>query len=251
MYTDKCKAKTATGGPCRNYAMDETGFCNIHHPKKKQERPVKVKKTLECSFCGKKQNEVEKLIAGPSVYICNKCVEICIKIVWDDKGDIVKVLTNELPIGDLGVNPVFLRRKFTKKVNQAFVLCPFREPFDTIYNDHIMPALSNAGLSSIRADDIYGVDPIMEDVWAGINESSVVIAEITGRNANVMYEVGIAHTIGKPVILLTQDVGDVPFDLRHYRFVHYEYTQRGCKQLEKAIHKTVEAVSFLWVKTIR
>ena len=40
--------------------------------------------TLRCSFCGKSQNEVQKLIAGPQVYICNECIDICNEIIADD-----------------------------------------------------------------------------------------------------------------------------------------------------------------------
>jgi len=230
--------------------VKESGFCNVHDPEERAKRMAEARRSIECSFCGKKEDEVARLIAGPTVYICNECVDLCIEIIWGDHGNIVKYLRSELPLSDLGVNPIFFRRNFTKKKDQAFVLCPFREPFDTIYNDHILRALSSIGLLSIRADDIYGIDPIMEDIWTGINESSVIIAEITGRNANVMYEVGIAHTIGKPVILLTQNLEDVPFDLRHYRFIHYDYTPRGCSQLEASIEKTIEAISFLWRRRI-
>jgi ATP-dependent Clp protease ATP-binding subunit ClpX len=41
--------------------------------------------TLRCSFCGKSQNEVKKLIAGPTVYICNECIDICNEIISDDQ----------------------------------------------------------------------------------------------------------------------------------------------------------------------
>jgi len=69
--------------------------------------------------------------------------------------------------------------------------------------------------------------------------SEFILADVTGKNPNVMYEIGMAHTIGKPVIIITQQIDDVPFDLRHYRCIVYEYTPRGCKDLERKISGTL------------
>ena len=63
---------------------------------------------------------------------------------------------------------------------------------------------------------------------------------MTGRNPNVMYEIGMAHTVGKPVVMITQNREDVPFDLKHYRYIVYEYTPRGCQLLEEKLIGTVK-----------
>jgi len=55
-----------------------------------------------------------------------------------------------------------------------------------------------------------------------IQQSRLCIADLTGRNPNVLYELGIAQTLGKPCILLTQDINDVPFDIRQYRVIQYD-----------------------------
>ena len=95
------------------------------------------------------------------------------------------------------------------------------------------------GLRCLRADDIYDNRPIIEDIWRQINESAIVISELTERNPNVFYETGIAHTIGKEVILITQSMDDVPFDLRHLRCIVYDYTPRGTRNLEGNLTSTV------------
>ena len=95
------------------------------------------------------------------------------------------------------------------------------------------------GLRCLRADDIYDNRPIIEDIWRQINESAIVISELTERNPNVFYETGIAHTIGKEVILITQSMDDVPFDLRHLRCIVYDYTSRGTRNLEGNLTSTV------------
>ncbi|MEW6241061.1 MAG: hypothetical protein AB1564_09675, partial [Chloroflexota bacterium] len=62
---------------------------------------------------------------------------------------------------------------------------------------------------------------ILEDIIASINHSDLIVADLTGSNPNVYYELGIAHAFGRPVILLTQSVSDLPFDLRSYRVLQY------------------------------
>ncbi|KKK66434.1 hypothetical protein LCGC14_2964150, partial [marine sediment metagenome] len=65
---------------------------------------------------------------------------------------------------------------------------------------------------------------IMADIWSAIYHSRLVVADCTNRNANVFYEIGLAHAIGRPVILTTQKLKDVPFDLRQIRCIEYEFT---------------------------
>ena len=138
------------------------------------------------------------------------------------------------------INPIFQGREFLVNEQLVFVLSPFSEPFNTIYADHIRPAIESLnGLSCLRADDIYDNRPIIEDIWRCTNEARILIAELTGKNANVFYETGIAHTIGKEVILITQSMDDVPFDLRHLRCILYDYTPRGIKNLEGNLKNTV------------
>jgi hypothetical protein len=141
------------------------------------------------------------------------------------------------------INPIFLGRDFFLNDTLVFVLSPFSEPFNTIYTDHVRPTVQSIpGLSCIRADDIYDNRPIIEDIWKGINEARVVISELTGKNSNVFYETGIAHTVGKEVILLTQSMDDVPFDLRHLRCIVYDYTPRGVSTMETNLRNTISSI---------
>ena len=137
------------------------------------------------------------------------------------------------------INPIFQGREFLVNEHLVFVLLPYTEQFNTIYSDHIKPSIESIdGLSCLRADDIYDNRSIIEDIWRCTNEARIIISELTGRNANVFYETGIAHTIGKEVILITQSMDDVPFDLRHLRCIVYEYTPRGIKNLEENLKST-------------
>ncbi len=86
--------------------------------------------------------------------------------------------------------------------------------YDTEYKRVIQPAVEATGLECVRGDEIYSKPKITDDIWKSLRAARVVIAELTGRNSNVFYELGLAHAIGKPAIILTRNEEDVPFDLK-------------------------------------
>lgn len=114
----------------------------------------------------------------------------------------------------------------------VFVIMPFRENFDYLYHTYIKNVCKSINLTCLRGDDLYTSKSIMQDVWSLIYNSKIVIADCSDKNPNVMYELGIAHTLGKNVILLTQDINDIPFDLRHLRYIQYEYTPQSIEQIK-------------------
>ncbi len=98
---------------------------------------------------------------------------------------------------------------------------PFQEPFESYFKKIIKPAIEDNGLLSVRGDSLFKSTHIMEDIWTSISESSLVIAELTGKNPNVYYELGLAHACRKPAILISSNIEDVPFDLRPLRVLIY------------------------------
>ncbi|MGJ7512669.1 hypothetical protein [Variovorax sp. GT1P44] len=100
------------------------------------------------------------------------------------------------------------------------VMMPFSAEFTDVYTS-IRGAVEGLGKTCSRADNIWNADAVIQDVVSLICDARVVICDLSGRNANVFYEAGIAHALGKEVILITQSAEDVPFDLRHLRFVQY------------------------------
>jgi CheY-like chemotaxis protein len=141
--------------------------------------------------------------------------------------------------GDISVKDVIGR--FTKG-RKCFVLMPFRKEFDAIYEDVVQPLLRNNGIDCRRADEIYGVADVMDDILAGIAEADFLIAELTSRNPNVFYELGLAHAFNKPVILMVQDIESVPFDLKQRRCIVYTADHRGVGKLQVDLERTVHAV---------
>lgn len=114
----------------------------------------------------------------------------------------------------------------------AFVLMPFTDELTEIYERFVkLPIEEGLKVRCVRADDFFVAKPIMADVWEGINRASFVVAELTGKNPNVFYELGMAHVLGKPVILLAQSVDDIPFDLRSIRSIIYKASPSGLEKL--------------------
>lgn len=109
----------------------------------------------------------------------------------------------------------------------CFVIMPFRDPFNSYYAAIIQPAIRAAGLQSVRADEITKPGAIVGQIWQGIQDATICIAELTEQRPNVMYELGLAHAVGKPVISIVQDMKDVPFDLTHLRHIVYRTSEIG------------------------
>ncbi len=114
------------------------------------------------------------------------------------------------------------------------VMMPFDAAFRPVY-EALRGAITGLRLECSRADDIWEHDVIIQDVVSLIGRSAVVICDLSGKNANVFYEAGIAHTLGREVILLTQHETDVPFDLRHIRHIRYLNNEEGRTTMAQAV----------------
>src|SRR5215217_588733 len=128
-----------------------------------------------------------------------------------------------------------------KKKRTCLVLMPFAGEFQDIYEIAIKPAIEATGLLTLRADEFIGASSILEDVIRGIFEADILIVDVSAANPNVFYELGIAHTLGKNVILITQDDKYVPVDFRHYRYIVYKPTFAGIKQLNSVLQEGIKA----------
>jgi hypothetical protein len=147
--------------------------------------------------------------------------------------------------GTVILNPVFAARDTRVTPGRVAVLMPFTEAWsDRIWRRIMSPVLEDLGLSGLRADDLYGHD-VMEDIWSMLLSSEVVVADISGRNPNVFYELGIAHTLGKRVILATQDVDDIPFDLNRYRHIIYSDDLDGYESLRRGLIQTFASLGIV------
>jgi hypothetical protein len=99
---------------------------------------------------------------------------------------------------------------------------PFNEDFDDVYKAGIKPACENAGAYCERVDEQQYEGRILDRIYNQIGKADVIVADMTGQNSNVFYEVGYAHALDKRVILLTEDVEHIPFDLSQFLHIVYE-----------------------------
>jgi hypothetical protein len=132
--------------------------------------------------------------------------------------------------------------------NSCFVVMPFHSLYAAEYERVIKPAVQEAGLECVRGDEIYTQQSIVHDIWKSIRQARVIVAELSSRNPNVMYEVGLAHAIGKPIVLLTRSEEDVPFDLRALRYIFYDpndplWGEHLRTELTKVLRKILESPS--------
>jgi AbiJ-like protein len=114
------------------------------------------------------------------------------------------------------------------------VMMPFSVNFSPIY-EAIKEASSDAGFSCKRVDDIWEHSTVIQDVFSLIFCSHIVVCDFSGKNPNVFYEAGIAHTLGKHVIPITQSENDIPFDLQHHRYLKYLNNNEGLNDLKKKL----------------
>jgi len=126
---------------------------------------------------------------------------------------------------------------------KAFVVMQFAEPYDTFYREVIQKQAEAAGYEVFRIDEKAGPGVIFQDIQKEIEQAEVVIAEITPANPNVFYELGYAHALGKPTILLAQRGAQLPFDIRSFRVVFYNDTIGGKAEVERNLSKHLEAIT--------
>lgn len=100
------------------------------------------------------------------------------------------------------------------------LMMPFSAEFNPVYIA-LQHATTSIGFSCVRADDIWEHHAIIHDIVNIIARAKVVVCDCSGKNPNVFYEAGIAHAIGKEVILITHSEYDIPFDLRYLRYIRY------------------------------
>lgn len=144
-------------------------------------------------------------------------------------------------------NPDEFRKNVKKAADEAeknrnhlvFVLMPFDKTYKEFYENAIKKVIEKMGLDCKRVDDFFGSRSIMSDVFKYIKDARFILADFSGRNANVFFEVGIAHALGKNVLLLAQDLEDIPPKLRTVRCIVYDRTLAGAARIASVLKNSV------------
>ena len=124
---------------------------------------------------------------------------------------------------------------------QVSVMMPFAAEFDAVY-EAIREACRRVKLTCYRADDIWVNSTFIQDIFDLLFTSRIVVVDFTGRNPNVMYETGIAHTLGKIVIPITQSLDDVPSDLKPHRALKYFPNREGLDELTVGLEQRMHTL---------
>lgn len=166
--------------------------------------------------------------------------------------DGVEVLNNNLPappegdqVGLMGYGDgkvTFTNVQFSASRPRAFVVMQFSEPYNSLWDEVIKPVAERVGFDAYRADNVFQPGIILQDIVRGINTSQAIIAEVTPHNPNVYYELGYAHAVGTPTVLLAEQPKEngarLPFDISGFRCIFYEDIEdaiRGKRKVEQEL----------------
>jgi hypothetical protein len=123
------------------------------------------------------------------------------------------------------------------------MIMPFDDQFTTIYENEIKPLLEQSlRLTIKRGDNFYSQRNIIDEIWSAIYTCQFVVADCTGRNPNVFYELGIAHTLGRDVILIAQNEEDLPFDIKSRRAIIYQDNSKGLAKLKQQLKYAINLI---------
>jgi hypothetical protein len=127
--------------------------------------------------------------------------------------------------------------------NLCFVIIPYSQEFNIIYNNLIKPIAEKFGLTVLRADDIASAGSTIEKVRTAIRQSRLCIVDLSGQNPNVIYELSLAQHLNKPIILLAKNENEILFDLISSRLVLYDSNEleKAGIALENAIRRTLSS----------
>lgn len=136
---------------------------------------------------------------------------------------------------------VFKVPKKTTNSKLISVMMPFNPAYRGTY-EAIKRVADHMELECLRADDIWENSTFIQDIFDLIFCSRIVVVDFSERNPNVMYETGIAHTLGKIVIPITQSINDIPSDLGHHRALKYSPNDEGYRNLSNELYKRIKTI---------
>ena len=125
---------------------------------------------------------------------------------------------------------------------KCFIQMPFDSRFDGIWLTVIKPTIESLDDECLRTDDFFTVGSILADIFNSIERADYIIADLTLHNPNVYYELGYAHALKKKVVLITQDLSSLPFDLRHQRVIVYQDTALGANNLKENLIRFIKNI---------
>ena len=166
----------------------------------------------------------------------------------------IKVLTSSIPF-PVNFTQVGIWVKSNSKVAisnfkieckkpEVFIVSQFGGDYDVLYNEVIAPVCEDLHYAPIRGDEVVSCTLILNDIITSIRNSAVIIADITPDNPNVFYELGYAHALGKPTILLCEKAvrERLPFDVSGFRTIFYDNSIGGKRKVEEKLKEFLQNI---------
>jgi DNA-binding MarR family transcriptional regulator len=127
---------------------------------------------------------------------------------------------------------------------RCFVIMPFDPAYDDVFEYGIRRTLARRGIESFRMDQVPGSINLIEQMIRHLCEADLIVADLTGANANVLYELGVAHAAGasRQAVLIAENGSEVPFDLAPYKVVYYDRSFRGIENLSDHLLREIDAI---------
>jgi len=126
-----------------------------------------------------------------------------------------------------------------QQVRNCLVLMPFDSKYLEVYELVYKPVCLSNAINCYRIDEIAKPGSITRDIVEGIIDADVIIADLTSKNSNVFYELGISHSTGNKTIMTCQKGENLPFDIANYRVIFYEQSIQGAKELSEILNKAI------------
>jgi hypothetical protein len=140
------------------------------------------------------------------------------------------------------MNPAFNGRDFLVERDLCVVLMENKPSYVEICEDLIKPTVEGEGFRCLPCGDIFSTGSIIEELWCNLNRAALVIAEVTSGDPGVLYALGICHTVGKEIMMLTQRPDKLPFNFRHMRYYPYKNSKSGLEELALDIKSVLQHV---------
>jgi len=131
------------------------------------------------------------------------------------------------------------------RMKRAFMVMPFSDEIVRQAYEHcVKDVFKSKGIEIRKADEIFSTNRVYDDIVQEIQNAQIIVVDISGKNTNVLYELGIAHTLKQTqTIMLTHDeYKEMPFDIAHFRIIHYDNTIEGNSRLKKMLSETIDYI---------
>lgn len=162
--------------------------------------------------------------------------------------ELEKYVASNFTIEDSGaVEGIFCRPKVfscqcvAQEKDLVAVMMPFNAEFEPVFSA-IKDGVESVGLRAVRVKDIWNDSTIIQDIFSLIARARIVVSDFSGKNPNVFYEVGIAHTLGRDVVPLAQNLDEVPFDLKHHRILLYLPNEQGLAEMKGKLSERIKSL---------